>query len=168
MKTIIETDRLYLREMVPEDFNDLYLVLADSDNMSHYPYTFDEKRVRNWIDKNIKRYSVFGFGLWGIILKKNNFFIGDCGITMQNINDFIYPEIGYHIRKEFQGNGYAKEAGTVCKLWAFENTTFKEIFSYMKSDNKASYKTAESIGMEFRFEYKDTDGDLSKVYSARK
>lgn len=45
----IETNRLFLREMTPDDFSTLYAVLADSDIMQHYPYTFDESRVRRWI-----------------------------------------------------------------------------------------------------------------------
>ena len=61
MKT--ETDRLILREMTYDDYDALYNVFADSDIMCHYPYTFDEKRVRGWIEKNIHRYAVFGFGL---------------------------------------------------------------------------------------------------------
>lgn len=60
---MIKTNRLFLREMGPEDFDALYAVLADSDIMQHYPYTFDEARVQNWIHKNIERYRVFGFGL---------------------------------------------------------------------------------------------------------
>ena len=60
---IIETERLYLREMTEEDFPALYAVLSDSDIMQHYPYTFDENRVRGWIKKNIERYRIFGFGL---------------------------------------------------------------------------------------------------------
>ena len=43
----LETERLCLREMTPDDFDELYTVLADSDIMQHYPYTFDEARVRN-------------------------------------------------------------------------------------------------------------------------
>lgn len=49
----IETERLYLREMTAADYEALYAVLADSDIMQHYPYTFDEARVRGWIDRNI-------------------------------------------------------------------------------------------------------------------
>ena len=41
------TERLLLREMTAEDFDALYRVLGDSDTMRHYPYTFDEARVRN-------------------------------------------------------------------------------------------------------------------------
>ena len=61
---IIETQRLILKEMSFNDYDDLYEVLADSDIMKHYPYTFDEKRVKRWISLNIERYSVYGFGLW--------------------------------------------------------------------------------------------------------
>lgn len=107
---IIETERLFLREMVPEDFDALYAVLADSDIMRHYPYTFDEARVRNWINKNIERCRVFGFGLWALCLKDTGEMIGDCGLTMQSVNGTILPEIGYHIAKSHQRRGYAREA----------------------------------------------------------
>lgn len=43
----LETERLLLRELAPEDFDALYAVLAGSDIMQHYPYTFDEARVQN-------------------------------------------------------------------------------------------------------------------------
>ena len=57
---IIETERLYLRELNADDFEALYEVLADSDIMKHYHYTFDEDRVKGWIDKNIRRYNTLG------------------------------------------------------------------------------------------------------------
>ena len=76
---ITETKRLFLREMVPEDHAALYAVLADSDIMRHYPYTFDGARVDNWIKKNIERCRVFGFGLWAVCLKSTGEMIGDCG-----------------------------------------------------------------------------------------
>ena len=65
----IETRRLILQEMTPEDHDALYAVLAGSDIMQHYPYTFDEARVRNWIRRNMERYRVFGFGLWAVCLR---------------------------------------------------------------------------------------------------
>lgn len=67
---IMETERLILREMNMDDYEALYAVLGDSDIMQHYPYTFDEARVRGWIEKNLVRYRDFGFGLWAIILKE--------------------------------------------------------------------------------------------------
>lgn len=66
-KIKIETERLYLRELTHEDFDALYKVLADSDIMQHYLYTFDESRVQNWINRSIERYKIFGFGLWAAV-----------------------------------------------------------------------------------------------------
>lgn len=106
---VLETKRLYLRELTEADFDALYRVLADSDIMQHYPYTFDEARVRGWIQKNIERYSIFGFGLWAVCLRETGEMIGDCGLTMQLIDGQIRPEIGYHIRKDRQRQGYARK-----------------------------------------------------------
>ena len=139
---IIETESLFLREMTCDDFDALYSVLADSDIMRHYPYTFDEKRVRGWISKNIERYRVFGFGLWAVCLKSTGEMIGDCGLTIQNIDGKLFPEIGYHIRGKDQGKGYAKEAAVAVRDWVFCNTPFGLITSYMKKDNLASAAVA--------------------------
>lgn len=162
---IIETERLILREMTPDDFDALYIVLADSDIMKHYPYTFDEKRVQNWINKNIGRYRIFGFGLWAVCIKPSGKMIGDCGLTMQNINGEIRPEIGYHIAKAYQRQGYAKEAAAACRDLTFETTPFNKVYSYMKSENIASRATAKSIGMSFLYEYTDEEGEKTSVYA---
>ena len=60
---LLETERLFLREMDRNDYDALYRVLADAEIMRHYPYTFDEACVRAWIERNIDRYRVNGFGL---------------------------------------------------------------------------------------------------------
>ena len=140
-------------------------VLADSDIMQHYPYTFDESRVKKWIEVNIERYRVFGFGLWTVILKNTGEMIGDCGLTMQNINGFIRPEIGYHVRADKQKNGYAKEAASAVRDWTFSNTPFKVFYSYMKSANVPSAKTAEAVGMHLVDTYIDPEGERTSVYA---
>ena len=60
---LLETERLFLREMDRNDYDALYRVLADTEIMRHYPYTFDEERVRAWIERNMELYRVNGFGL---------------------------------------------------------------------------------------------------------
>ena len=79
----LETERLFLREMTREDFDALYVVLGDSDVMQHYPYTFDEARVRRWIERNLERCRILGFGLWAVCLRETGEMIGDCGLTIQ-------------------------------------------------------------------------------------
>ena len=162
---IIETERLYLREMTEDDFEALNKVLADSDIMQHYPYAFDESRVRNWIQRNMERYRIFGFGLWAVCLKETGEMIGDCGLTMQLINGQIKPEIGYHIRADKQRKGYAKEAAAAVRDWTFHNTPFNVIYSYMKHTNLPSYKTAMSWGCKQVDEYADEVNEITKVFA---
>ena len=159
----IETKRLYLREMNLDDYEALYAVLADPDIMQHYPYTFDENRVRDWIERNMHRYKENGFGLWAVCLKETGEMIGDCGLTLQNIDGEILPEIGYHIRKDCQRKGYAKEAAGAVLQWALENTDYPSFYSYCKYTNEALYKTAEAIGMHFDKEYPDEANKITHV-----
>jgi len=161
---ILETPCLFLREMTPNDFDALYTVLADSDIMQHYPYTFDEARVKNWIRKNIERYRVFGFGLWAVCLKSTGEMIGDCGLTMQNINGIILPEIGYHIAKAHRRQGYAKEAARAVLDWVFTHTPFGMVYSYMKKVNIPSLATASSNEMRLLDEFTDSENEQTVVY----
>ena len=152
---ILETERLFLREMDKSDYDALYRVLADTEIMRHYPYTFDEALVRAWIERNIDRYRVNGFGLWAVCLKESGEMIGDCGLTLQIISGNVLPEIGYHIRRDFQRRGYAKEAAKAVRDWAFRNTDYPALYSYCKYTNVPSIRTAESIGMHFCCDYPD-------------
>ena len=162
---ILKTQRLILREMTEDDFEALYKVLSDSDIMQHYPHTFDEARVRNWINRNIERYQVFGFGLWAVCLKETGEMIGDCGLTMQRINGQIKPEIGYHIRADQQRKGYAKEAAIAVRDWTFTNTPFNTVCSYMKAANTPSRNTAMSYGCRLVDQYAEEAGGILYVYA---
>ena len=160
---IIKTERLILREMTEDDFDALYRILADPEVMQHYPDTFDEVGVQNWIARNMERYRIFGFGLWAVCLKETGEMIGDCGLTLQNIEGEMLPEIGYHIRADRQHKGYAKEAAAAVRDWAFSNTQYPALYSYCKYTNVGSFKTAEAIGMHFEKEYPDPDNEITHV-----
>ena len=163
MSTILKTERLFLREMDRNDYDALYRVLADSTIMQHYPYTFDESRVRDWIKRNLNRYQENRFGLWAVCLKDTGEMIGDCGLTLQNINGEMLPEIGYHIRRDCQRKGYAKEAAKAVRDWAFRNTDYPALYSYCRYTNIPSLRTAESIGMHFACEYPDEANGTTHV-----
>ena len=165
---VLETKRLLLREMKPDDFQALFLVLGNPETMRHYPYTFDEQHVRDWIDRNIKRYQKDGFGLWAVCLKRSGEVIGDCGLTLQSISGKILPEIGYHIRCDCQRKGYASEAAKAVRNWAFRNTDYSTLYSFCKYTNVPSIKTAESIGMHFVCEYPDETNGTTHVSAISK
>ena len=82
----IETERLLLREYTIDDFDALYEIMSDAETMQHYPAPFDAARTRRWIEWNLENYAQYGFGLWAVVLKETGEFIGDCGITIQNID----------------------------------------------------------------------------------
>ena len=164
---IIETKRLLLREYTIDDFEELYKILSDPITMKHYPKPYDKEGTMRWINWCITSYQKNGFGLWAVILKKTNTFIGDCGLSLQNIDGCILPEIGYHINKEYWRMGYAKEAALAVKEWAFKNTNYDALYSYMTKDNIASYKTAMSIGMTKIKQYVDKEEELL-VYEIKK
>lgn len=164
MKKIIETERLILREYTTEDFEDLYEILSDEENMSHYPNAYDENGVKRWLNWSFDNYQKYGFGLWAIELKETGHFIGDCGITIQNIDGEKLPEIGYHINKKHWRKGYAKEAATAVRDWCFNNTEFNAVYSYMTHTNVPSYLTAASVGMNRVKEYTDENYVRHFVY----
>ena len=100
---MIETERLILRNYTMDDFTALYEIVSDAETMQHYPAPFDEEKTRGWIKWNLENYEKYGFGLWAVVLKENGEFIGDCGITIQNIDGELLPEIGYTFIKNTGG-----------------------------------------------------------------
>ena len=145
---IIEAERLYLRELMIDDKKELMRVLSDPESMKFYPHPFSEEEVEQWIQWNIENYKKYKHGLWAVIIKEGEEFIGDCGITMQNIENEIAPEIGFHIIKEYCNKGFATEAAFVCKEYAFKVLNYPRIFSYTTEQNVSSQKVAEKIGMQ--------------------
>lgn len=168
-KMVIETERLRLREYTAEDFDSLFALLSDPETMQHYPKPYDEKGARRWLEWSLQNYKDHGFGWWAMELKESGEFIGDCGITMQNIDGELLPEIGYHIHKNFWRKGYGKEAAKAVRDWGFENTEFDCLYAYMDRDNIASWATAAAAGMKRIKEYTDdTDGQLYVYAITRK
>ena len=162
---MIETERLRLREYTMADFGALLAILSDPVTMQHYPMPYDEAGTVRWIEWNLNNYKEYGFGLWAIELKSNGEFIGDCGLTMQSIDGARLPEIGYHVHKDHWRRGYGHEAAAAVRDWAFENTAYDRLYSYMTHTNIASYSTAASIGMKKVKEYTDDRDGLLYVYA---
>ena len=144
---VLETDRLILREYAAEDFAALFEIVSDRETMQHYPAQLDEDKTRRWIQWNLDNYNKHGFGLWALVLKETGEFIGDCGITIQNIDGEMLPEIGYHIHKNYWRKGFAKEAAMAVRDWVFLNTQYDTVYSYIKYTNIGSYSTASANGM---------------------
>lgn len=164
---LIESERLYLRELIIDDKEVLMKVLSNPESMEFYPHPFSEEEVERWIQWNIENYKEYKHGLWAVILKEGEVFIGDCGITMQNIGDKTVPEIGFHIIKEYCNKGFASEAALACKEYAFEVLHYHEVFSYTTVRNLPSQKVAEKIGMQF-WGHMEKNGEKQIVHFIRR
>lgn len=150
---ILETERLFLREMNQDDYDDLAEILQNPNVMYAYEHDFSNQDVQEWLDRQIARYKKYGFGLWAIILKDTGVMIGQAGLTMQHYKDQEVLEVGYLLKEKFWHLGYASEAAIACKKYAFEQLNQNKVYSIIKSDNYTSMKVAERNGMKKEDEF---------------
>lgn len=144
---ILETERLYLREMKQADFQSLCRILQDEQTMYAYEGAFCDTEVQDWLDRQISRYQKWNFGLWAVIQKETEEMIGQCGLTMQPWKDAEVLEIGYLLERLYWHKGYATEAAMACKKYAFETLKANEVCSIIRDTNIASQNVAIRNGM---------------------
>lgn len=145
---ILETGRLALRKLKESDYDDLCKILRDPEVMYAYEHAFSEEEAHQWLDLQMKRYEDDGFGLWAVILKETEKLIGQCGITMQEVDGRRVMEAGYLFRKEFWHRGYAVEAAVACREYAFDMLHAEEVYSIIRDNNTASQRVADYNGMK--------------------
>lgn len=145
--TILETPRLLLRRMTEADEDNLRRTLQDKDAMYAYEGAFSDEEVRSWLRRQLQRYEEYGFGLWAVILKDTGEFIGQCGVTMQVVEDELVPEVGYLFERVHWHKGYATEAARACRDYAFDVLGFDEVYSIIRDTNLASQGVARRNGM---------------------
>lgn len=144
---ILETERLYLRRLRQEDFLALCRILQDEEAMYAYEGAFTDEEVQEWLDRQIQRYQKWDFGLWAVILKETEELIGQCGLTMQQWKEQEVLEIGYLFQRAYWHRGYAIEAASGCKRYAFETLKADEVCSIIRDTNIPSQKVALRNGM---------------------
>jgi ribosomal-protein-alanine N-acetyltransferase len=145
-----ETDRLRLRPYVLADEAALFEVFNDADARAFYPQMSDRSQVRMWIEWNLRNYDEYGYGLWALELKASGAFLGDCGLTYQDVDGVRELEVGYHVHRSERGRGYATEAARACLSLGFERTPCRQICSIVSPSNQASRTVAARIHTESR------------------
>ncbi len=145
---ILETKRLYLRELTTADLPSLSAILQDEDVMYAYEHAFSDQEVNDWLQKQLQRYQRDGFGLWAVLCKSDDQFIGQCGITLQNCDGIWVKEVGYLFAKAYWHQGYATEAAQACCQYAFEHLHTDEVYAIIRDTNQASIHVALRLGMQ--------------------
>ncbi|RYZ36312.1 MAG: N-acetyltransferase [Sphingobacteriales bacterium] len=146
-----ETQRLLFRELQTADAESMFAL--DSNPSVHRfvgnrPQT-NIQQARDVIDFVRKQYESVGIGRWAAIEKATGNFIGWAGLKVErNVNGRgHFYDIGYRLRQEFWGNGYATEATMAWLDYGFREFKADKINAYTDAENKASQRILEKCGL---------------------
>ncbi len=170
--TILETNRLMLRRLIPDDLDNLYALYRDPEMRQHFPaegespdktLTYEETREElEWfLDGHPKRPEL---GLWATIHKETGQFIGRCGLLPWTVDEQDEVEVAYMIDKKYWRQGLGSEAARGIRDYAFEQLGLSRLICMIYPENEASIKVAANIGMTLEKECVDEFGPFL-VYS---
>ena len=150
MKQILQTQRLTLREMTLDDLPHISKILQDAETMTAYEGPFSDEETYTWVKRQLERYRKEGIGLWAVILNDTGELIGQCGISLQNVEGEKIPEIGYLFNRQYWHKGYAIEAAKACLDYGFNTLSLPELFTIVRDTNIPSMNVAIRNGMVIR------------------
>ena len=169
MSLIIKTERIELKKFSKNDINLLYELDGDDDVMRYI--TLGKAKTIGEVKKEsmpriLKSYTNgINYGIFPAYLKSNNTYIGWFQFEKdKNLVNAI--EVGWRLKKEHWGNGYATEVGLSLVKKAKELN--KKVVARTMIDNKASIRVMEKIGLkfveEFWGDYKPHSGTPDVLY----
>ncbi|MFY8021408.1 MAG: GNAT family N-acetyltransferase [Bacteroidia bacterium] len=159
MKVFVETERLYMREMVQEDAAAFFEM--DSDPQVHIYLgnnpikTIEESR--DIIEFVRKQYEENGIGRWSLIEKESGNYIGWGGLKLlkELTNGHInILDVGYRLNKKYWNQGYASESAQASLKYGFEVLKAQAIYASAHHENKASRAVLEKSGLVKNGQYK--------------
>jgi RimJ/RimL family protein N-acetyltransferase len=166
---ILETNRLILRHLVPDDLDSLFALYRDPIVRRYFPegiLTYEEtKEELEWFLDGHPEHPQLG--LWATIHKQTGKFIGRCGLLPWTIDGQSEVEVAYMVAKEYWGQGLGTEAAQAILNYGFEQLQLSRLICLIDRENQASIKVATNIGMTFEKEGQDDLGPFL-VYSRNK
>ena len=157
---VLETDRIILRRLVPEDLESLYTLYRDPEIRRYFPegtLTLEETREElEWFLNGHPSHPELG--LWATVHKPAGKFIGRCGLLPWTIDGIYEVEVAYMIAKEYWGQGLATEAARGIAQYAFDELGLSRLICLIDEQNAASKKVATNIGMRFEKAGSDDKG----------
>ena len=146
---VCQTSRLILRKFNESDVDPLLGFRGDPEVM-RFSVTGPETREdiqTKYLPGCLRRYSRDGLGQWAVVLKSDGICVGECGICVQEVDGEREFEISYRMRRDCWGIGLATEAAQACRDYGFKNFGLRRLISIIESENVASIRVAEKMGM---------------------
>ena len=167
MATILETERLVLREWEPADAEALFRIVSDPEVMRYIddgrPWA-DIARVRDWVERLQQSYRTRGYSRWAVVEKESGHAVGSCGFAPLPSGEI---DFGYLFAPECWGRGYATEVGRATLRHGFERLGFTEVVASVAPEHTPSRRVLEKLGFRYRgLEVLEGDKDESAIYVA--
>jgi len=145
--SILETERLKVREITVKDVDALYEIYKGASVTKYTNSLYENKEdeiayTKNYIEKV---YPFFGFGMWIVIEKESGKIIGRAGFNFREGYDGM--ELGYVIGEHYQHKGYATEVCTAIVQYVIEEFQTTAIRALTDQRNEASVRVCEKLGM---------------------
>jgi len=159
MSTIIETERLILRQFNLNDFEAVYEFGSNEEvqkytgNKNLESHTKAKELIKNVFLQDYKKY---GYGRWATIFKPDNKLIGFAGLKY--LPEMDETDIGFRFLPEYWNKGIATEASLEIIKYGFEKLNVKRIIGIAMPDNIGSCKVLEKIGLKF-YKVDEYEGD---------
>jgi ribosomal-protein-alanine N-acetyltransferase len=157
---ILESKRLTLRHLEPDDLDDLFALYSDSEVRRYFPegtLTVEEtKEELEWFLNGHPKFPELG--LWATIHQDTGRMIGRCGLLPWMIDERHEVEVTYLLGKEYWGQGLGTEAAQAVLDYGFEQLNLSRLICLIDRENQASIKVATKIGMTFEKESADEHG----------
>lgn len=150
MLTIVETERLSIRQITNEDAINLSKVLADPIVMKYSTVgVHTEEQIYDYIANCKNQYNLNGYGHWAIYNSKTNEFVGVCGLNRHKVDTEEVIHINYRLATDQQGKGYAVESIFGVLDFAKKVLKLKSVFALIESANISSVKVVNRAGFQY-------------------
>ena len=166
MRFTLETERLILRDLTPEDYQAAFLWCGDPDVARYmvYPVYTKAEDVRTWLEsRDLDDPDEFDAG---IVLRSTGELIGSGGLYYKAEDDLW--TIGYNLRKDQWGNGYAVEVIRGILDYVRTLRDVRGIQGTFADENHRSRRVMEKLGMTFADDVILTKLDGSDSYPGKK
>ncbi|MGH6879968.1 GNAT family N-acetyltransferase [Hypericibacter sp.] len=149
---ILETRRLILRTLEPDDLDNLFALYRDPEIRRYFPEgTLTREQTReelDWFagggDPDHPR-----LGLWATLHKETGRFIGRCGMLPWSIEGRDEVEVAYLLAKDHWRQGLGAEITRALLRYGFEQLQLTRLIALIDPENQASIRTAERAGLRF-------------------
>ena len=142
---LIETDRLHLRPLTRADLDEVVEMHAMPE-VKERMGAFDRRSALSRLERNELEWEERGHGLVAILERASGRFLGRSGLKYWRQFDEI--EVGWVLRPDVWGHGYATEAGRACLDWGFRDLQVPYLTAMILPDNQRSIAVAERLGMQ--------------------